>query len=78
PESFYRDYVTASKPVVFKGAAKGIPAYTLWTDMYLKEKFGDMEVRVEMRMKETRPQNETKMSFSAYLQMYPTGAHGNL
>jgi len=36
PEPFYRDYVAASKPIVFKGAAKGIPAYTLWTDAYLK------------------------------------------
>ena len=35
PADFYQKYVKGSKPVIFKGAAKGIPAYTLWTDKYL-------------------------------------------
>ncbi|KAI0242746.1 Lysine-specific demethylase JMJ30 [Lamellibrachia satsuma] len=76
PHTFYRDYVVASRPVVFKGAARGIPAYKLWTDTYLKEKFGKLVVRVETRLKETRPQNEDTMPLSAYLQRYTTGGGG--
>ena len=35
PEEFYNKYVAASKPVLFKGAAKDLPAYKLWTDAYI-------------------------------------------
>ena len=33
---FFEKYVTGSKPVVFKDAAKKIPAYSKWTDDYLR------------------------------------------
>lgn len=36
PHVFFQDYVHASKPVLFKNAARGIPAFNLWTDQYLK------------------------------------------
>ena len=36
PLTFHRDYVAGSKPVVFRGAAKNIPAFNLWTDEYMK------------------------------------------
>ena len=36
PKEFYDNYVSLSQPVLFKGAAKNIPAYKLWTDEYLE------------------------------------------
>jgi len=36
PHEFFARYVSASRPVVFKGAAKDFPAYQRWTDEYLR------------------------------------------
>jgi hypothetical protein len=36
PQTFFTEYVKPGKPLLFKGAAKAIPAYTKWTDEYLK------------------------------------------
>ncbi|KAI0233047.1 hypothetical protein LSAT2_016683 [Lamellibrachia satsuma] len=76
PHTFYRDYVVASRPVVFKGAARGIPAYKLWTDTYLKETFGNLVVQVETNKKEVRPQIDDTMSLSTFLQRYTTEGGG--
>lgn len=35
-KTFFSDFVHQSEPVIFKGAARHIPAYKLWTDNYLK------------------------------------------
>lgn len=34
--TFYENYVTTSKPVIFKAAAKETDSFKLWTDNYLK------------------------------------------
>ncbi len=47
PLEFWSNYVKISKPVVFRGAAKHSKAYRLWNDKYLKEMYGDLEVRLE-------------------------------
>lgn len=49
PLEFWSNYVKISKPVVFRGAAKHSKAYKLWTDEYLKENYGDLEVRLESK-----------------------------
>ena len=49
PLEFWSNYVKISKPVVFRGAAKHSKAYKLWTDEYLKEHYGDLEVRLESK-----------------------------
>jgi len=36
PITFHKEYIVGSKPVVFRGAAKKIPAFNLWTDEYMK------------------------------------------
>ena len=43
-----------------------------------REKFGDMVVRIETRMKETRPQVEKRMTFREYIEAYKTGVEGYL
>lgn len=49
PQEFWTKYVLPSKAVVLRGAAKHGRAFTLWTDKYLKEKFADLEVRLEAK-----------------------------
>lgn len=46
PQKF-AEYVLQRKPIVLRGVAKEWPAFKLWTDEYLAEKYGDMELRIE-------------------------------
>lgn len=48
-KDFWEKYVKTSKAVVLRGAAKHSPAFSKWTDEYLKENFGDFEVRLEKK-----------------------------
>ena len=36
PEVFFQNHVLPGKPLLFRGAAKQMPAYSLWTDEYLR------------------------------------------
>ena len=36
PEDFFKEYALTSQPVVFKGAAKLSPGFSLWTDSYIR------------------------------------------
>ncbi|XP_072036429.1 uncharacterized protein [Amphiura filiformis] len=47
PREFYEKYVKHGRAVIFRGAAKESPGFKLWTDEYLREKYGDLEVRLE-------------------------------
>ncbi|XP_022798777.1 uncharacterized protein LOC111336872 [Stylophora pistillata] len=46
---FWDQYASLRKPVVFRGAAKKFPAFHLWTDQYLKENYGELEVKLEAK-----------------------------
>lgn len=48
-KAFWEKYVKPSKAVVLRGAAKHSPAFSKWTDEYLKEKFGQLDVRLEKK-----------------------------
>ena len=47
PQDFWRKYVLPSRAVVLRGAAKHAKAFTEWTDKYIKEKYADLEIRLE-------------------------------
>ena len=49
PEQFWDQYASIRKPVVFRGAAKHFPAFQLWTDKYLTENYGELEVKLEAK-----------------------------
>lgn len=49
PQEFWRKYVKKRRPVVFRGAARNSPAFVKWTDEFLVEQFGNLEVRLEAR-----------------------------
>lgn len=51
---FFDQNVLPGKPVLFKGAAKKMPAFSKWTDEYLSEKFGQEGIDVEEGKKENR------------------------
>merc|ERR1711959_737078 len=62
PEEFFKQYVkppksseyaNVGKPVLWKGAAKKMPAFNLWTDEYLMSKHGKTKMdQVETELKE--------------------------
>ena len=49
PQKFWDHYASIRKPVVFRGAAKHFPAFQLWTDEYLTENYGNLEVKLEAK-----------------------------
>ena len=49
PQQFWDQYASIRKPVVFRGAAKHFPAFHLWTDEYLGENYGGLEVKLESK-----------------------------
>lgn len=49
PQKFWDEYASVQRPVIFRGAAKNFPAFHLWTDQYLKENYGDLEVKLEAK-----------------------------
>ena len=49
PQQFWDQYASIREPVVFRGAAKHFPAFQLWTDEYLTENYGNLEVKLEAK-----------------------------
>ncbi|XP_019616378.1 PREDICTED: uncharacterized protein LOC109463921 [Branchiostoma belcheri] len=47
PREFWDKYVKHDKPVILRGAAKNSPAFTLWTDEYLRDNYGKLEIRLD-------------------------------
>ncbi|XP_077998812.1 uncharacterized protein LOC144451782 [Glandiceps talaboti] len=47
PKTFWTDYVSQGKPLIVRGALKHSPAFHLWNGKYLKENYGELEVRLE-------------------------------
>ena len=54
PPLFWGKYASTRTPVVFKGAAKSFPAFNLWTDKFLMEKFGSLEVKLESKTEKNK------------------------
>ncbi|XP_031563461.1 tRNA wybutosine-synthesizing protein 5-like [Actinia tenebrosa] len=72
PKQFFQDFVSPSKPVLFKDAAKRSPAYKLWNDEYFLSYPESREyiVTVETKKKENRSQPANDVPFSTYLKHY--------
>ena len=72
PDVFYEKYVKASQPLIIKNGAKQNPAFTLWSDKYLREMYGYLEVDVEQGKKESRKREMNKYKLSNFLDEYQT------
>lgn len=70
-EDFYTRFFRMNEPVVFRGAARGILAYSKWTDDYIRETWGKREVTVEINKTETRGGPSTEMLLDKFMdEMY--------
>ncbi|CAH3190414.1 unnamed protein product [Porites evermanni] len=69
-QEFYNEYVLKGQPVIFKGAAKLSPGFQLWSDSYLREKYGDVIVRVDYGKKENRARPADNIALREFLSIY--------
>ncbi|XP_070568016.1 bifunctional peptidase and (3S)-lysyl hydroxylase Jmjd7-like [Ptychodera flava] len=72
---FLTEFVVGSKPLVFKGAARNSPAFSLWTDEYMLgfEESEYFEVTVENGKKENRTRAAVGMSLQQFIEQYRSG-----
>ena len=73
PRNFFENYAFMSKPLVFRGAVKSMPAYQLWqSDSYfLSLEIGqDDLVTVETMKKENRTQEVIDLDFKEFVRTY--------
>ncbi|XP_002131368.2 uncharacterized protein LOC100179341 [Ciona intestinalis] len=47
PNTFYEKYVKPGRAAIFRGAVKNTTGYKIWSDEYIRENYGDLEVRLE-------------------------------
>ncbi|KAK3097139.1 hypothetical protein FSP39_006723 [Pinctada imbricata] len=73
PNVFYTEFVEEARPLVMSRALEvdDYPAYKLWTDVFLSNKFGDEVCEVDKGRKKSR--NSVNMEFREFIQHYPTG-----
>jgi len=70
PLEFFDKYVAPVRPVLFRGAAKEIKGYNLWTDEYMSSNFGKELVEVEEGKKEDRDLSMWSETFGDFLRKY--------
>ncbi|XP_038065797.1 uncharacterized protein LOC119735920 [Patiria miniata] len=71
PFEFYETHVSKRKPVVFRQTITDSPAMQKWSDEYLRENYGDLDVLVEVK-KENRELRPKRMKFAEFLKRYMT------
>ena len=49
PQKFFEEYVKLSKAAIFRGAIKDTKGFKIWEDSYMREHYGDLEVRLEAK-----------------------------
>lgn len=47
-EVFIHEYLKKSRPVIFRNALKDWPAFTKWSNKYLREKYGGKRVKFQL------------------------------
>ena len=69
PESFWEEHVSKGIPLVFRQGIGHSPALSLWTDDYLRENYGDLDVLIELK-EENRTHSARRMSIKKFLSSY--------
>ncbi|XP_061166543.1 bifunctional peptidase and arginyl-hydroxylase JMJD5-like [Saccostrea echinata] len=75
PWVFHEEFVKKSQPLVMRKVLEkdNIPAYQLWTDKYLRENFGNIQVEIELNKKENRTSGlYQNMTMSKFVHDYQT------
>ena len=66
---YWKKHVRDHIPLVYRGYIKDSPAISLWTDDYLSEKYGDLDVLVEHKV-EDRTSTSGRMRLRDFLDHY--------
>lgn len=71
PTSFFHEFVSPGRPVLFRGAALRMPAFSRWADDdYLRVRYGSLEVTVELGKKENRSAGVYSSSLASFLRSF--------
>ena len=68
-QEFWENHVKPHIPLVLRQAINKSPAIKLWTDKYLTDTYGDLDVLVELK-KENRTSSSGRMRLKDFLKLY--------
>ena len=66
---FWEKHVSKGIPLVFRQGIGESPALSAWTDAYLKENYGDLDVLIEVK-EENRSHPPRRMTITEFLSRY--------
>ncbi|XP_065174902.1 bifunctional peptidase and (3S)-lysyl hydroxylase Jmjd7-like [Sycon ciliatum] len=69
PSDFYRTHIKPKQPLVYRGMVSDSPAFRLWTDEYLRETYGSLDVISEVK-NESRATPPKRMQMREFLDRY--------
>lgn len=69
PEEFWEKHVSRSVPLVFRQGIGLSPALSTWTDDYLRENYGELDVLIELK-EEDRSHSTRRMNIAEFLARY--------
>ena len=72
PQDFWEKHVSKNMPLVFRGSLKQSPALHKWTDEYLKEKYGDLDVLVEIKKENRTHGQNRRLTLAKFVDRYKT------
>ena len=69
PKIFWEKYVSVHKPMVFRKAVSESPAIVNWNDEYLVERFGDLDLLLEVK-RENRTKQPQRTNVKSFIERY--------
>ena len=69
PKIFWEKYVSIHKPMVFRKAVSDSPAIVNWSDRYLVETFGDLDLLLEVK-RENRTTSPRRANVKTFIERY--------
>ena len=70
PQEFWETHVSQNRPLVFRQAIADSPARKIWTDEYLKETYGDLDVLTELKTENRTHGMTSRMLFGDFIDVY--------
>lgn len=70
PQEFWETHVSKYEPLVFREALANSPARHKWTDEYLKEKYGDLDVLTEFKTENRTHGITSRMLLGDFIDVY--------
>ena len=68
-DTFWEDHVSKGIPLVFRQGIGESPGLLTWTDDYLRENYGDLDVLIELK-EENRSHSARRMTIMEFLSRY--------